>query len=928
MKTSTRGSATIAAFVSAFALSCMGVDVSDRVQYFANPAKHYFPQENFTNIAARCCTRVKAIGGRLYIGLGDYTYNTGPAPVVALSPQTGTFTNEFSAGTEAIDDFKVFSNGKVYVPSLDPREANKSIMGHFFIRSSTGDNATWSIFKKIPDGVSNTIYPGACIYTHCWDLAEFDGKIHFAGYGTASATLSGNSMGTFSDTCPTFDPYEWDLILQWFEAKGKWQYCTRSRSDLRRIYSFLEVDGVLYAVPNNKVAPGHDGTPLTSWDNVTYNTADTYLFRYSPDTGLFSPETNAWARILPSTGLNDALFTDTRSSLPVSTPMIVERTLKTSTGKSYYIATLRYRPLGVYRATISSADNKLSSQKIDLGANTWPTDITEADGKVRILAFSFDSSSTTNIVNKVFESSDGESFTESFRFNHRQIASAFEYLDGSYFFGFGTYWTTFTHAVAANYEMSTDHNGEIWKYTVSSQPDDPPDPGLDDPPAPNPDDPPDPPDPGVEADHWTYDSAAGTISDGIWTFNATVLGTDMTVTLCTDSPETLSTLDLSKPVKGAGDVTYTIVTLGQTTTSKAASSLFGKTTDYWKNFSTEKGTTLAEVILPQTGLTKICNGAFGGCTNLTNIVNFLPDSVTAIEQSAFALVPAHLDLYVTNVSSFGRCVFYGSGITSVHFGKRLTYIGNNTKNQGAFESCKSLTNTVFHSEGSGISIDGEAFKSSSTGAKIPLALYGVKSISAEAFSGWKIPSITFDNGIESLGSLTKVTTLTNVCFLGAPPASQTGTWADYNQGTATVTTYIPYEFRQQWWEYADGYESAMSSAQKELLIKIEGTTFSSVYATNPDKRPLLLSGMPSAPVSQPVFSGEGVAAPHMDAQGRFVMSIGNAVAGGWYRLYATPSLSEPFEPVGEAVLATADGVLEFAVDTNGAPSMFVKVVAE
>jgi hypothetical protein len=113
-----------------------------------------------------------------------------------------------------------------------------------------------------------------------------------------------------------------------------------------------------------------------------------------------------------------------------------------------------------------------------------------------------------------------------------------------------------------------------------------------------------------------------------------------------------------------------------------------------------------------------------------------------------------------------------------------------------------------------------------------------------------------------------------------------------------------------------------------MLVKLEGTTFSSVYATNPDKRPLLLSSMPSVPVPQPVFSGTGASAPRIDAQGRFAMAIGNAVAGARYRLYATPSLSEPFQPVGDIVTATEDGVLEFAVETNGAPSTFGKIVAE
>ena len=127
----------------------------------------------------------------------------------------------------------------------------------------------------------------------------------------------------------------------------------------------------------------------------------------------------------------------------------------------------------------------------------------------------------------------------------------------------------------------------------------------------------------------------------------------------------------------------------------------------------------------------------------------------------------------------------------------------------------------------------------------PLILYGVKSIASSAFENWKIPSITFDNGIETIGTFMSVTTLTEVHFLGTPPASQTGTWADYGQSTSTtVTTYIPYKYRQQWWPYADGYDPEMSDAQKESLIQLTGTTFSATYATIPAKRLLLLADKP------------------------------------------------------------------------------------
>ena len=84
-------------------------------------------------------------------------------------------------------------------------------------------------------------------------------------------------------------------------------------------------------------------------------------------------------------------------------------------------------------------------------------------------------------------------------------------------------------------------------------------------------------------------------------------------------------------------------------------------------------------------------------------------------------------------------------------------------------------------------------------------------------------------------------------------------------------------------------------------------------------------GEPAVVVPQPEFATGGALAPHFDSQGRFTVSIGNAVNGGRYRVYATESLSEPFEPVGEIVTAAADGVLDFAVETAGKPSLFIKV---
>ncbi len=263
------------------------------------------------------------------------------------------------------------------------------------------------------------------------------------------------------------------------------------------------------------------------------------------------------------------------------------------------------------------------------------------------------------------------------------------------------------------------------------------------------------------------------------------------------------------------------------------------------------GATLAELILPPTGLKSIRTGAFCCCTSLTNIVNFLPDSVTGVGMAAFQQVPARCDLYVLGVGSCGRNCFKGAGIRSVHFGKGLVTLGPGSNKQGAFEGCSAITNIVFHPEGSGITIQKASLAlGSSASLKSPLVLCGVKTIEADAISlslAGSDKSVTFDNGLTSIttNTIKKVNNFTEVHFLGAPPTSTGTKFANYGKSTSTmITTYIPYKYRQQWWPYADGYDPEMSDAQKESLIQLTGTTFSATYATTPAKRLLLLADKP------------------------------------------------------------------------------------
>lgn len=331
----------------------------------------------------------------------------------------------------------------------------------------------------------------------------------------------------------------------------------------------------------------------------------------------------------------------------------------------------------------------------------------------------------------------------------------------------------------------------------------------------------------AEDDHWTYNSGTGTISDGLWTFNATVASNNkITVGSYTVYPATRSVLDFSKPVRDGAGNNYTITKLNPHFAHKIGTDGGYRPGDLE---ASEASTKVGELILPQTGLTAINAAAFAYCSNLTNIVNYLPDSVTSIGNSAFVDCPAKQDLFLRGIrGNANRGIFYGSSIRSVTFGPSFTGISEASNTMRPFQNCSGITNIVFSPESSGISFTNNAFKCV---LRQPLVLYGVKRINNAAFEDCTIPSITFADGIANFGTLYKVGGLKEVHFLGAPPTSQSGTWADYGQGTSIVTTYIPSKFLAQWKPYAANGE-----------IKKINTTFSSTYATNPSKRPLYYTG--------------------------------------------------------------------------------------
>jgi hypothetical protein len=186
--------------------------------------------------------------------------------------------------------------------------------------------------------------------------------------------------------------------------------------------------------------------------------------------------------------------------------------------------------------------------------------------------------------------------------------------------------------------------------------------------------------------------------------------------------------------------------------------------------------------LPETNLTSIAQCAFGWCTSLTNVVPFLPDSVTSVSPAAFYNSPIAGDLFLRGVVGMQTdTIFLGTKITSMTFGPDLEELKSRGHKYQMLNGVTTLTNIVFDAACSNVSIASCVFDCSITLAD-PLVLNGVVSLADRTFRGVNVETVVFPviDGIQNIGNdrtFENNASLTNVCFRGKPPASLDLTYA-------------------------------------------------------------------------------------------------------------------------------------------------------
>ena len=157
--------------------------------------------------------------GRLYIGYGDATVNTGPTDVIYYDCEKDVYVKEFTVEEEGIYTYGLI-DGRLAIPGVDATESWE--LGNMYVLEDTG----WVKRRSITHGI------------HVFDLASFDGKWYAA---TGSYFDFGEEdMGAFG------------VILSSDDEGASWrfEYSTPcDKNTVFRVRSLAVCGGKLYAFP-------------------------------------------------------------------------------------------------------------------------------------------------------------------------------------------------------------------------------------------------------------------------------------------------------------------------------------------------------------------------------------------------------------------------------------------------------------------------------------------------------------------------------------------------------------------------------------------------------------------------------------------------------------------------------------------------------
>lgn len=326
---------------------------------------------------------------------------------------------------------------------------------------------------------------------------------------------------------------------------------------------------------------------------------------------------------------------------------------------------------------------------------------------------------------------------------------------------------------------------------------------------------------------WVYDN--GVVTDGVWTFNAQLSGTKVTLTGLTGGPSAVTALDFSKPIRDTSDNVLSFTYFGRfmdNATGQAFRPYVGALT------------------LPASGYTGIGRNAFSFCPNATGTISFpaeltsleggsafwgstgitivgdsFPEGLKVISGNAFRQCIIDGDVVLTDVETIQQGSFAETAIQTVVFGPNLTKMENYSGSgaNGAFQNCTSLENVYFDPASSVTITHGWLFYGCTSLQEIDLSAVVHIEQNGDNLSHFyncsSLKKVTFGSRLEYLDGriFNHAPALSQVFFEGPPPATIANTYLLGAGNGGEVTTYVVLD------PYATGYDYASAKAAWDAL---------------------------------------------------------------------------------------------------------------
>ena len=412
-------------------------DLTGSLEYMGNPASSRWP----SSAISRQVQDLQPYRGKIYTSGGEWGNNTGPCPCFAVDPYSGAYTNEFDAGTDAIYEFKEFSDGRLYTSAIDIHEGAANY-GSTFRKESNG---VWRAYTTCNVGsitnLGSSSWQGYMI--HNWDMAEYKKKVFVCGYG-----ISGSSnwceKAMFNASPSLKSCYRRTSLKSWTSPSGSSYVAPAGYQYYRRFCAFLPFDDDLYCIPM-QIALWNDVTACKEWEE----------WRWNDTANRFDCQTNSWTGIAPNVTTNMMRYGvgDGMRSLQLWHPTkFKNRVLYILSQHNYNIT-----PWAAYSAV--NENHHIKATKIDLGSDdVLPFDIYPTKDAVFVVAAKADASAT-EVENSVWKSTDGVNFTRIFTFRRTRQASALCHYDGHFYLGMGS----FADVSAAWPKVKTEMAGNIYR---------------------------------------------------------------------------------------------------------------------------------------------------------------------------------------------------------------------------------------------------------------------------------------------------------------------------------------------------------------------------------------------------------------------------------------------------------------------------------